>query len=137
MMRAKIPFSPISLECKLLLSINDMRARLPARFTFHLTPIHPFIYCYSSNGTFSFSLQFSYFSHSVLSDSMPLHGLQHARPPCPLPTHRLFLKFMSIESVMPSNHLILCHPLPLLPSIFPNIRVFSNESALHIRWPKY
>ena len=44
---------------------------------------------------------------------------------------------MSIESVMPSNHLILCHPLPLLPSIFPNIRVFSSESALLIRWPKY
>ena len=44
---------------------------------------------------------------------------------------------MSIESVMPSNHLILCHPLPLLPSIFPSIRVLSNESALHIRWPKY
>ena len=44
---------------------------------------------------------------------------------------------MSIESVMPSNHLILCHPLLLLPSIFPNIRVFSNESAFHIRWPKY
>ena len=44
---------------------------------------------------------------------------------------------MSIESVMPSNHLILCHPLFLLPSIFPSISVFSNESALHIRWPKY
>ena len=47
------------------------------------------------------------------------------------------LKFMSIESVMPSNHLICCHPLLLLPSIFPSIRVFSNESVLHIRWPKY
>ena len=47
------------------------------------------------------------------------------------------LKPMSIELVMPSNHLILCHPLLLLPSMFPNIRVFSNESALHIRWPKY
>ena len=47
------------------------------------------------------------------------------------------LKLMSIESVMPSNHLILCHPLLLLPSIFPSIRVFSNESALCIRWPKY
>ena len=46
-------------------------------------------------------------------------------------------KLMSIESVMPSNHLILCHPLLLLPSIFPSIRVFSNESALCIRWPKY
>ena len=47
------------------------------------------------------------------------------------------LKLMSIELVMPSNHLILCHPLLLLPSIFPRVRVFSNESALHIRWPKY
>ena len=46
-------------------------------------------------------------------------------------------KFMSIESVMPSNHFILCHPLLLLPSIFPSIRVFSNESVLRIRWPKY
>ena len=47
------------------------------------------------------------------------------------------LKLMSIESVMPSNHLIFCRPLLLLPSIFPSIRVFSNESVLHIRWPKY
>ena len=47
------------------------------------------------------------------------------------------LKLMSIESMMPSNHLILCHPLLLLPSIFPSIRVFSSESALHIRWLKY
>ena len=46
-------------------------------------------------------------------------------------------KLLSIESVIPSNHLILCHPLLLLPSIFPSIRVFSNESVLHIRWPKY
>ena len=49
---------------------------------------------------------------------------------------RNLLKLMSIESLTPPNHLILCHPL-LLPSIFPSIRVFSNESALHIRWPKY
>ena len=47
------------------------------------------------------------------------------------------LKLMAIESVMPSNHLILCHPLCLPPSIFPSIRVFSNESVLRIRWPKY
>ena len=47
------------------------------------------------------------------------------------------LKLMSIESVMPSNHLILCRPLLLLPSMFPSIRVLSNESVLHIRWPKY
>ena len=57
-----------------------------------------------------------------------------------LPVHHLLPEFtqtMSIESVMPSNHLILCHPLLLLPSIFPSIKVFSNESVLHIRWPKY
>ena len=47
------------------------------------------------------------------------------------------LKLMSIESVMPFNHLILCHPRLLLPSVFPSIRVFSNESVLHMRWPKY
>ena len=50
---------------------------------------------------------------------------------------RSLLKLMSIKSVMPSNHLILCHPLSLPPSIFPSIRVFSNKSVLHIRWPKY
>ena len=50
---------------------------------------------------------------------------------------RSLLKLMSIESLMPSNHLILCHPLFLLPSIFPSIRIFSNESVLRIRWPKY
>ena len=57
-----------------------------------------------------------------------------------LPVHHQlpeFTKLMSIESVMPSNHLILCRPLLLLPPIFPSIRVFSNESVLHIRWPKY
>ena len=74
------------------------------------------------------------FSPSVVSDSLQPHGLQHARLPCPSPT--LGACSNSIESVMPSNHLILCHPLLLLPSIFPSIRVFSSESALHIRQPK-
>ena len=50
---------------------------------------------------------------------------------------RRLLKLTSIESVMPSNHLVLCHPLLLPPSIFPSIRVFSSESAFHIRWPNY
>ena len=50
---------------------------------------------------------------------------------------RSLLKYMAIELVMPSNHLILCHPLPLPPSFFSSIRVFSNESVLHSRWPKY
>ena len=84
---------------------------------------------------FNITISSVQFSHSVMSDSLWLHGLQHARPPCPSPTPSL-LKLMSIELVMPSNHLILCRPL-LLPSIFPTIKVFSNESALHIRWPKY
>ena len=71
-----------------------------------------------------------------MSNSLQLHGLQHARLPCPSVSQTL-LKPMSIESVMPSNHLILCHPLLLPPSVFPSIRVFSNESVLPIRWPKY
>ena len=53
------------------------------------------------------------------------------------PISQNLLKLMSSESVMPSNHLILCHPLLLLPSIFPSIRVFSNEFAVHVRWPKF
>ena len=71
------------------------------------------------------------FSRSVMYNSLQPHGLQHARLPCPSPTPRAY-KFMSIESVMSSNHLILCDPLLLLPSIFPSIKVFSNESvSLH------
>ena len=77
------------------------------------------------------------FSHSVVSNSLRPHGLQHTRPPSPSPTPRVYSKLMSVELVMPSNHLILCHPLLLSPSIFPSIRVFSNETVLHIRWPKY
>ena len=80
----------------------------------------------------------SQFSRSVASDSFRPHGLQHARPPCQSPTpSRSSLKLMSIESVMPSNHLILCHLLLLPPSIFSSIRIFSSESVLRIRWPKY
>ena len=72
-----------------------------------------------------------------MSDSLRPHGLQQARPPCPSPTPGVYSKLMSIESVMSSNHLILCRPLLLLPSTFPRIRVFSSESVLPIRWPKY
>ena len=77
------------------------------------------------------------FSCSVVSDSLWSHGLQHTRLPCPSPTPRVYLKLMSIESVMPSTHLILCHPLLFLPSFFPSIRVFLNELVVRIRWPKY
>ena len=78
----------------------------------------------------------SQLSHSVESDTLRPHGLQHVRLPCPSPTPEACSN-MSIELVMPSNHLILCYPLLLLSSIFPSIRVFSNESVLRIRWPKY
>ena len=123
------------------------------------------------------------FSHSTVSDSFRLHGLQptrllhpwdfpgkstgvgchrpqlflapwilHSVQYCPtvcdpmdystpaslsITNSQSLLKLMSIELVMPSNHLILCHPLLFPPSIFPSIRVFSNESVLHIKWPKY
>ena len=87
-----------------------------------------------------FSIQFSSVQFSSAAQSCPtlcdpMHcstsGLPgHHQLPEPTQTH-------VIELVMPSSHLILCHPLLLLPSIFPSIRVFSNESALHIRWPKY
>ena len=76
------------------------------------------------------------FSHSVVSDSATPWIAAH-QASLSITNSQSPPKLMSIESVMPSNHLILCHPLLLLPSIFPSIRVFSNESALHIRWPKY
>ena len=78
-----------------------------------------------------FSALFSsvHFRSSVMSDSLRLHGLQHAKLPCPSPTPRACSNSMSIESVMPSSHLILCWPL-LLPLIFPSIRIFSNELVL-------
>ena len=87
-------------------------------------------------------------SHTWLSDSI-ISSVAHScltlcNPmdcsiPCfpVLPISQSLPNLMSIESVMPANHLILCHPLLFLPSIFPRIRIFSNESALHIRWPKY
>ena len=82
------------------------------------------------NGIFS-SVQFS---HSVMSDSLRPHELQHARPPCPSPTPG---DHSDSRPSIPSSPLILCRPLLLLPLIPPSIRVFSTESSLHMRWPKY
>ena len=76
------------------------------------------------------------FSRSVVSNSLRPHESQHSRSPCPSPTPRVHSKPMSIESVMPSSHLILYCPLLLLPPLPPSIRVFSNEPALRMRWPK-
>ena len=79
---------------------------------------------------------FLQFSCSVVSDILQPYGLHHARLSCLPPNSRSLLTLTSVELVMPSNHLLLCHPLLLTPSIFPSIRVFSNESVLCIRWPK-
>ena len=71
-----------------------------------------------------------------MSDSLRPYESRHARPPCPSPTPGVH-SLTSIKSVMPSSHLILCHPLLLLTPIPPSIRVFSNKSTLRMRWPKY
>ena len=87
---------------------------------------------------FRFTLKCSTFSsvqsHQLVSNSLQCHGL-HTRLPCPSPTPRACSN--SRPLMMPSNHLILCSPLILPPSVFPTIRVFSNESVLHLRWPKH
>ena len=85
---------------------------------------------------FYFSFSSVQFSCSVVSDSLQPHELQHARPPCPSPNPSS-PKLMSIEAVMTSSHLILCCPFLLLLPIPPSIRVFSNESTLRMRCPKY
>ena len=77
------------------------------------------------------------FIHSVVSKSLWPHESQHTWPPRHLTNSRSLLKLMPIKSVMLSNNLIFCHPLLLLPTIPPSIRVFSNELTLHMRWPKY
>ena len=86
---------------------------------------------------FGYSNRLLLFSRSVLPDSLQPPGLQQARSPGYLTISRSLLKLKSIESVMPSHHLVLCHPLLLLPSVFPSIKVFSSESFLLIRWPEY
>ena len=72
-----------------------------------------------------------------MSDSLQPHECQARQASLSITNSWSLPKLMSVESVMPSNHFILCHPLFLLPSIFPSIRVFSSESVLRIRWPKY
>ena len=81
--------------------------------------------------------QFSQFSCPIMSNSLRPHGLATHQASLSITNSRSILKLMPIESVMLSNHLILCCPIFLPPSIFPSIRVFSNESVLRIRWLKY
>ena len=95
-----------------------------------------FSFSISPDIVIQWNIQFSsvQFSRSVVSDSLRPHELQHTRPPCPSPTPGVH---SNSHLSMPSSHLILCRPLLLLPPIPPSIRVFSNESTLHMRWPKY
>ena len=83
------------------------------------------------------SVTFIHFSCSVVSDCLQPHGLQHARPPCPSPTPGVYSDLRSLSQWCHPTISSLCRPHILLPSIFPSIRVFSNESARHIRWPEY
>ena len=92
------------------------------------------IYIFHSTGLMSPSVQLS---HSVMSDSLRPHESQHARPPYPTPTPGVHPDSCPSSQLMPSSHLILCRPLLLLPPIPPSTRVSSNESTLHMRWPKY
>ena len=104
------------------------------------------ILCFpESLGTWSFNLNMSCLTWIQFSSVQSLSGVPLLATPwitaCQAPlsstSSQSSLKFMSIELVMPSNHLIIYHPLLLLPTIFPSIRVFFNESVLYIRWPKY
>ena len=103
-------------------------------------PGHMSLYKYPQGGArhtqYSECFPFSQFSHSVMSDSA-IPGTETRQTSLFTTNSQNLLKFISIELVMPSNHLILCHPLLLPPSISPSIRVFSNQSVLPIRWPKY
>ena len=96
-----------------------------------------FLFCILFHSLPPLTFSLIQFSHSVMSNSLWPHGLQHARTPCPSPTPQACSDSCPLSRWCPSNHLILCRPLLLLPSIFPSIRVFSNDSALNIKWPKY
>ena len=93
-------------------------------------------YCYRLSKFHIYAFSSVQFSHSVVSDSLRPHESQHTRPPT-ITSSRSSLRVVSIESVMPSSHLILGLPLLPLPPIPPSIKVFSNESTLRMRWPKY
>ena len=120
--------TPWTAACQSSLSITN--SRRPPKPSKYLVIIH--------SGSFyseAVSVQFSSVTRHVQLFETPWTAA--CQSSLSITNSQSLLKLMSIELVMPSNHLIFCHPLLLLPSIFPSIRVFSNESALRIRWPKY
>ena len=120
---------------------NSASVNLRMRVSYHTTVFSRYMPRSGIAGSYSSSI-FSFLSSVQSLSRVWLFATQHARTVAQeaslsVTNSQSLLKLMSIESVMPSNHLILCHPLFLLPSIFPSIRVFSNESILRLRWPKY
>ena len=121
------------------------RALTPGPLGHQGSPILVLFYLLSKHNHWTeFGMSFSYISYPSTSVQWLSHVRLFVTPwtaarqaSLSITNSQSLLKLMSVESVMPSNHLILCHPLLLLPSIFPSIRVFSKESALRIRWPKY
>ena len=122
--------------CRLYISFYKENATLNGNNIDAHVPVSSKLYRWSGLGwpQMAFSCQFS---HSVVSDSLWPPWTAAHQASLSIANSWSLLKLMPSESVMPSNHLILCYPLLLLPSVFPSIRVCSNESALHIRWPKY
>ena len=121
--RLKVRMKPIWILMKLRRRVRPLRPSWSRSFTSVVTIIY-------SGSALHVVVQL--LSHVWLCKTMDCNT-----PGFPILHLLSLLKLISIESVKPSNHLILCRPLLLLPSIFPSIRVFSNESALHIKWPKY
>ena len=126
----------LNVFCKVAFQTANIKSKLEknrtVRLEFKSRQAGPRVHALTSPKTL-LKLSSVQFSRLVMSNSLRPYRLQQVRPPCP----SSITKLMSIELVMPSNHLILCSSLLLAPSIFPSIRVFSNESVLRIRWPKY
>ena len=135
------PLSTIALVflCKYLCiwHVSYQRQPMVIRVHFELIKIHSWFYCMSKNLRILhfLSVQFSSVAQSCPIFATPWTAARQTS--LSITNSQSLPKPMSIELVMPPNHLILCCPLLLLPSIFPSIKVFSNESAFHIRWPKY
>ena len=136
----------MTLIYSIFISIVHLILKIYSNFKGYIAVWCTFVYLTSNYIKNEYSVQYNLVSiniqfSSVVSNSLRPNVLQHARPPCPSPTPRVYSNSMSllmfIESVMPPNHLILGCPLLLPPSIFLSIRVFTNVSVLCIRWPKY
>ena len=124
--------------------VHGQEANLLCISVAYLSTAIPAVFCeerwwFSNRSAYTWDRSYFllWFSRSVVSSSLRTPWTAARQAFLSITDSRSLLKLMSIESVMPSNHLILCRPLLLQPSIFPSIRVFSSESALHIKWSKY